>query len=420
MTSNDASGVVTYVDPVESFRGFLAFAGDEHRLAAGGCRVVPGLDAATIAALAGAMALKQRLLGLAVDGAKAGIDFDPRSPGKEAALRRFIRFLRPHLEDRYSMGPDRGTTWSEIEGIAHAEGLTSVKAAVGRAQGLDEADFRARLAVLDVDVNGLTVAQRRAGHALAHAALAAADASGSRRGPLLAAIQGFGNLGRGAALALQEAGVVITAVADEHGCVSDADGLDVRALLWVPHGAPLAAGRAPDAVVAPRESVLSLPVDVLVLAACEEAINAVEARRVRARSVVVGANLGLSRMAEEVLHLQDVVVVPDFVAGCGGSASMDALFGPTSCPTPREVLTGTADVMRSLVGEVLDMAQRSQLTPREAALALSASRPVGLGRPYGRKPFDGAGERCAKNGVDLRHPSRTGWSSRPAVSSLRR
>ena len=419
MTSNDAGCVVTYVDPVEGFRGFLAFAGDEHRLAAGGCRVVPGLDASTITALAGAMALKQRLLGLAVDGAKAGIDFDPRSPGKEAALRRFVRFLRPYLEDRYSMGPDRGTTWSELEGIAHAEGLTSVKGAVARAQGLDEADFRARLAVLDVEVDGLTLGQRRAGHALAHAALAAADASGWKPRPLLAAIQGFGNLGRGAASALAEAGVVITAVADEHGCVSGADGLDVRALLSVPHGAPLAAGRAAGAVVAPRASVLSLPVDVLVLAACEEAISAVEARHVQARAVVVGANLGLSRVAEEVLYLQDVVVVPDFVAGCGGSASMDALFGPSSCPTPREVLAGTAHVMRSLVGEIVGMAQRSQLTPREAALALSASRPGAAGRPYGRRQVDGDGQRCSEREV-LRHPSRAGWSCRPPVSSLRR
>ena len=42
------SQVIHDVDPVEGFRGFLAFSGREHRLAAGGCRVAPGLDEPTI------------------------------------------------------------------------------------------------------------------------------------------------------------------------------------------------------------------------------------------------------------------------------------------------------------------------------------------------------------------------------------
>ncbi len=417
--SDSVEQVIRYVDPVEGFAGFLAFAGNEHRLAAGGCRVMPGLDENMIVALAGAMALKQRLLGLAVDGAKAGIDYDPQAPGKGAALGRFLRFLRPYLEERFSMGPDRGTTWSEIEGIARQEGIASVKMAVARAQELDEVDFQCRLSVLDVDVNGLTVGQRRAGHALAHAALAACEATGSRRRPLLAAVQGFGNLGRGAALSLQEAGVVISAVADEHGCISAEDGLDVHALLSSPPGFPLGHGVVPPVKILPCEAVVMMPVDVLVLAACEEAISADQARRLRARSVAVGANLGLSRILEEVLHLQDVVVVPDFVGGCGGSASMDALFGPPMCPSPDQVLTGTAELMQSLVHDILDRTESSQLTPREAALALS-SGPVPRGKPYGRgrvrasrgKLFDGG---VLDNGSRRRHLESLGEPSPWAI-----
>ncbi len=79
---------------VEGFRGWVAFAGSERRLTAGGLRVQPGLTQETLVALAGAMTLKERLLGLGVDGAKAGIDYDPWSPGKHEALVRFLRFLR--------------------------------------------------------------------------------------------------------------------------------------------------------------------------------------------------------------------------------------------------------------------------------------------------------------------------------------
>lgn len=387
------SSVVHYVDPVEGFRGFLAFSGSAHRLAAGGCRVAPGLDEATIRALAEAMSLKQQLLGLAADGAKAGIDYDPQAPGKREALRRFIRFLRPHLLERFSMGPDRGTTWQEVESIGREEGLVSVKGAVARAQELDGLDFRRRLAVLDEGVNGLTVGQRRAGHALAHAALAAADTSGGRPPTLRVAIQGFGTLGRGVALSLAEAGVAVTAVADEHCCVSARDGLDVRALLAIPQSGPLANGlTSPPATVGPREALLRVPVEVIVLAACENAIDAHQARRLQARAVVVGANLGLSRLTEQVLHLREVTVVPDFVGGCGGSASMDALFGPVRCPSPQEMLAGTAARASRLVHEIIDRAHRHRLTTREAALHLASAATVDPGRPYGRgwaaRPLD--------------------------------
>ena len=384
MDEDVCSRVVHYVDPVEGFRGFLAFSGNAHRLAAGGCRVAVGLDEATIRALADAMALKQRLLGLAVDGAKAGIDYDPHSPGKHDALRRFIRFLRPHLLERFSMGSDLGTTWSEVESIGRQEGLTSVKVAVARAQELDDADFRRRIAVLDARVNGLTVGQRRAGHALAHCALAAAEATGSGRRTLRASVQGFGTLGRGAALSLAEAGVAVTALADEHCCIVSEDGLDVEALLAVPPRMPLANGLSTATEVGPPEVLVHAPVDVVVLAACENALDTYQARQLQTRAVVVGANLGLSKLTEQVLHLREVAVVPDFVGGCGGSASMDALFGPPSCPTALEMLEGTAARASRLVHEIFDRACAGRLTTREAAMKLVCSSAVVPGKPYGR------------------------------------
>jgi len=282
------------------------------------------------------------------------------------------------------MGSVLGTTWSEVESVGREEGLTSVKVAVARAQELDDDDFRRRLAVLGADVNGLTVGQRRAGHALAHAALAAAAATGSDPRTLRASIQGFGTMGRGVALSLAEAGVAVTAVADENCCVATEDGLDIQALLATPPTIPLANGLAGPVRVGRREAVLLAPVDVVVLAACENAIDAYHARQLQARAVVVGANLGLSRMTEQVLHLREVAVVPDFVGGCGGSASMDALFGPPRCPTAEEMLSGTAERAGRLVHEILDCARSARLTTREAALQLAASSAVGPGKPYGR------------------------------------
>ncbi len=128
--------VFHYRDPVVGLVGYLAIDGRHNSLAAGGFRVRPGLRAQTVARLVQAMTLEQRLLGLGVDGAKCGIYFDPADPDEPAAMRRFLRFLRPHLLTRFSMGPDMGNAWDEIESLARVEGIPSVKIAIAGVPGL--------------------------------------------------------------------------------------------------------------------------------------------------------------------------------------------------------------------------------------------------------------------------------------------
>jgi len=378
--------VIRYTDPTEGFRGFLAFHGDRHRLAAGGFRVQAGLRRETIAALAEAMTLKQRLLGLAVDGAKAGIDYDPRAPGKREAMRRFMCFLRPWLVERFSMGSDVGTTWAEIESLASEQGLLSAKAAVARAQGLEETDFVSRVRLLDDVIGGLTLGQRRAGHALAAAAIAAVARSPQKQ-LIRAGIQGFGTLARGAILSLSEAGVVIVAVADEHGClVAPAGGLNVPTLLAVPQGMPLRGhASSGNCLLEPREALFDHKLDLIVLAACEGAVSEEQATKLRTSVVAVGANLALVPAVEDLLHRRDILVIPDFVGGCGGSASMDALFGSPCCPSPKVVLDQTELRMRGLVHQIFDLADRQGVTPRQAALTVCNSHDATKSRrPYGR------------------------------------
>jgi glutamate dehydrogenase (NAD(P)+) len=362
--------VFRYRDPVAGFAGYLAIDGRHNPLAAGGFRIQPGLQEHTVAQLAQAMTLKQRLLGLGVDGAKCGIDFDPADPGKHEAMRRFLRFLRPHLLTRFSMGPDMGTAWQEIEEAARAEGIPSVKIAIAGAQGLSHAEVLRRLRLLDVEAGGATLGQRRAGHGLAHAALTAAGAPGGAG--LRAAVQGFGTLGRATAQSLAEAGARIVAVADEHGSLVDPGGLDIARLLTLAPQTPVTA--ACPQRHADRTAIFETSSDLLVLAACQDAMSAQQAAALPAdvRAVVVGANLGLAPEVEDLLFRRGIVVVPDFVGGCGGSASMAALFGPADCPTPGQFLDRLGDSMRTLVRRVLDHSTSAGLTSRAAALALCA------------------------------------------------
>jgi glutamate dehydrogenase (NAD(P)+) len=377
--------IIQYEDPVNGCRGWLAYDGRSGPLAAGGCRSQPGLDAAELATLARRMTLKQRMLGLNVDGAKCGIDYDPRSADKSAVLGRFITFLGDELHGRFSMGPDMGTEWQELQRLAIDAGIPSTKYAIRRAQGLSQEEFFARMIRLDEQVGLLTLSQRRAGHALAHAVIGAARATGVA-GKISCAIQGFGTLGRAAACTLLEEGVRVQAVADEHGSVIDAGGLDVAGMLGTPHGTPVPYLNTPGARV-PADAVFGVPADVLVLAASADAMSDKETAAPPFGSVVVGANCGLSESAEAALHSRGVFVVPDFIGGIGGSASMEALFGPKDPPSAMDVLVNLTTLMRELVGDIASTSRRTDTLPRAAALHLAGASVDPDAPPYGHCPY---------------------------------
>ncbi len=383
---------IHYVDPLEGFDGWLVYDGTDCRLAAGGCRMQPGLTESELAELASRMTLKQHVLRVGVDGAKCGIDYDPRSAGADIALQRFLRFLREQFLTRFSMGCDMGTHFDDLERMARAEGIPSVKYAIKVAQDISEEEFFARLRLLDEHVGMLTLGERRAGHALAHVVIAAARKAKTGR-KLTCALQGFGNLGRAAAYSLAEEGIRVTAMADEYGCVADPAGLDVAAMLALPHGAPVAAAGARRYVSGagcaggPSAALPGEPCDVLILAATQDALSPEQADQVRAPVVVVGANCGLSAEAERRLSRRGVLTIPDFIGGIGGSGSMEAIFGPSVRPSAKEVLDLVAAMMRALVDDLTEHASRAGRSIREVAFQ-RAAQPWSVGeRPYGHCPY---------------------------------
>ncbi|MET7289784.1 Glu/Leu/Phe/Val dehydrogenase dimerization domain-containing protein [Streptomyces sp. NPDC005573] len=382
--------ILSYEDASGEVRGWLAYDSASAPLAAGGCRMQPGLSAGELSALASAMTLKQRVLGLNVTGAKCGIDYDPRAPGAQEALGGFLAFLHDELHRRFSMGSDMGTRWDTLQRLAAARGIPSIKYAVKKAQRLTDEDFFARMACLEDRVGLLTLSQRRAGHVLTHAAIGAARAAGVN-GPVRVALQGFGTLGRAAAHGFLDENVPVVAVADEHGCVADPHGLDLARMLATEPGTPVPR-LVPDRVRPQRESLFTAEADVLVLAAGADALTVQAADRLPCPAVAVGANYGLAESAEQALHERGVLVVPDFIGGIGGSASMELLFGPARPPAAEQVLAGSARLARRLVDDLFATARRHATTPRRAALRLAARTEADADAPaYGRCPYLTAG-----------------------------
>ncbi|MFQ5646667.1 MAG: Glu/Leu/Phe/Val dehydrogenase dimerization domain-containing protein [bacterium] len=383
-----SSVMITYTDPVEGFNGYLAIDSNRYRIAAGGFQVQLGLTAEKLNRMAHNMTLKQQVGGIKVDGAKCGIDYDPKSPGRTEAMKRFLTAIKPYLKDRYSMGADLNTTQFEIDSLVKSIDLPAAKIAIAKAQGLKHKEFMYRYEMLYQEVGGVFLGRRRAGHGVAMAALAVLDLVGvGRRGKVV--IQGFGSLGRAAALSLYLSGVKIIAVADRDQCIIAKNpdrGLNIKELWHHALGTLLPKRESPEYRSGGREEIYAVEADAFLPCAIENAVDEEKARDLPVKVVATGANLALSREAEAVFFERGVMVVPDFVAGAGGSISMDGLFGIERQVSPQKVLDHVEQRMRQIVTEIMSLSRKKGISPRKAACQICKERDRNLDedmRPYG-------------------------------------
>ena len=73
------------------------------------------------------------------------------------------------------------------------------------------------------------------------------------------------------------------------------------------------------AQVGKSEALLDVACDLFIPAAVENAVTEKNFLRCRARQIVPGANLAVTEKAAAQLGKRGITVLPDYVAGCGGS-----------------------------------------------------------------------------------------------------
>ena len=383
--------IVEYTDPLEGFKGWAVIHALSHKLCAGGVRVQKGLTLDCVRDLARNMTIKMRITGIRADGAKCGINYDPHSPGKKEAMYRFIRAIRPYVLERYSLGPDLNTTMCELDDIAERLSIPAVKMAIAKAQGFDLPSFLKRYRILKQPFGHATLGRVRAGFGLAAACQGVLEFLNIPPQEATVAIQGFGGLGSAAAYTLHEAGIKIIAIADEEKSLisTNNQSLDIKAML--PSTTNCGSGFIPSSGINGRygdpSEIYDVKCDVFIPAAIENVITADNADVLPIKAVVTGANLAVTQEAEKLLNDRGIIIIPDFVAGSGGSLSMDGLFGPEIQPSAQEVLTHVNKRMRRIVKKVIKRSQQDGVTTREAALRLCSEVPIyPEARPYG--PMD--------------------------------
>lgn len=383
--------IVEYTDTLEGFKGWVVMHALSHKLCAGGVRVQKGLTLDCVRDLARNMTIKMRITGIRADGAKCGINYDPHSPGKKEAMYRFIRAIRPYVLERYSLGPDLNTTMCELDDIAERLSIPAVKMAIAKAQGFDLPSFLKRYRILKQPFGHATLGRVRAGFGLAAACQGVLEFLNIPPQEATVAIQGFGGLGSAAAYTLHEAGIKVIAIADEEKSLisTNNQSLDIKAML--PSTTNCGTGFIPSSGINGRygdpSEIYDVKCDVFIPAAIENVITVDNADVLPIKAVVTGANLAVTQEAEKLLNDRGIIIIPDFVAGSGGSLSMDGLFGPEIEPSAQEVLTHVNKRMRRIVKKVIKRSQQDGVTTREAALRLCSEVPIyPEARPYG--PMD--------------------------------
>jgi glutamate dehydrogenase (NAD(P)+) len=270
----------------------------------GGVRASADVTQEELRRIAEVMTLKCGFVGLAAGGAKGGIVMPTGASPEERAERlvAYGRALGQLLRSGvWSHGVDLGTTMADLALIRRGAGLEGA-----RVTTIPPADARARHSS-SAEPAGLTVALS------AEAALESLRicARGAR-----VAIQGAGAVGRAALAALARAGARIVAVATVAGTLHRDEGLDAALLLE-------GLARSGDGFLGGTNrlsplAVLEVDCDALLSCAVTASIDASVAARMRAGTVICGANTPFADGAQDALAARGILVLPDFIAGAGG------------------------------------------------------------------------------------------------------
>jgi len=295
---------------VKVFHGFRVQYNDARGPCKGGIRFHPDETIDTVRALAAWMTWKTAAVDIPLGGGKGGIVCNP----KELSIGELERLSRAYIRqvgriiglEKDVPAPDVYTTpqimawmmdeFSFIKGYSEFGMITGKPLPLGGSAGRGDATARGGMyttreaaKILNIDLKGAPVA-----------------------------IQGFGNAGQFAATLSRELlGCVVVAASDSRGGVYKPDGLDPYKLIEYKEKTGSVID-FPGAKSISNEELLELDVTVLFPSALENQITAANAGRIKAKIVTELANGPTTPEADEILHKNNVYVIPDFLANAGG------------------------------------------------------------------------------------------------------
>jgi glutamate dehydrogenase (NAD(P)+) len=279
----------------------------------GGIRYHEQVSLDEVKALASWMTYKCALHDIPFGGGKGGIKFTPRQHSQaelERITRRFTHALGANIGPEYDIpAPDVGTngqtmvwmmdTYMNVVGFtdknANRRVVTGKTLASGGSHGRESATGQGI-------VHCITEWARERRF----------DLNGSSY-----TVQGFGNVGSNAAKILARTGASLVAVGDWKGYIANSDGINPYKLAeYVQRTGSVVdyAGTRPIT----REEFFATTADIFIPAALELEIGVAEAKALKVRLIVEGANGPTETAADPIIRDRGIDLIPDVLANSGG------------------------------------------------------------------------------------------------------
>lgn len=291
-------------DDVEVLTGYRVQHSSARGPRKGGIRFHQDVDLDEVRALASLMTWKTALIDVPFGGAKGGVAVNASlltNIEKEEIIRRWTRSLVHVLgHHRDIPAPDMGTDSKTMAWLMDE---------FHRLEGFQPACVTGK----PVELFGAPGREEATGRGVALIAAATLKKHKMKVEGATVAIQGFGNVGRYAALVCQELGMKVIAISDVSGGIVNNKGIDIAAIF---SHKSLETVEADNRVGAAE--ILEIQCDVLIPAALGGVINEGNVAKIKAEFIIEGANQPITFAADKELRTQGVVIVPDILANSGG------------------------------------------------------------------------------------------------------
>ena len=301
------------------FTGYRVQFDDTRGPTKGGIRYHPDVTLDEVTSLSFWMTIKCAVLNLPYGGAKGGVIVNPKTLSRlelERLSRGYIRAIADII------GPTRDIPAPDVYTNATIMGWMSDEYSQIKRQQLPGV-----ITGKPVYLNGSLGRESATGRGALHVLQQWVQRQGADPREMTVAVQGFGNAGYHFARLADEAGYKVVAISDSRGAIYSKEGLEpdkvwqhkqenqeLRTMLYC-DGSVCDLTRYQQIE---SHELLELDVDVLVLAALENQINAENGDRVRAGCVLEVANGPVTSEADKILRNRGIPVLPDVLVNAGG------------------------------------------------------------------------------------------------------
>jgi glutamate dehydrogenase (NAD(P)+) len=275
----------------------------------GGLRYHHEVDLDEVRSLAALMTWKTAVVNLPYGGAKGGIAIDV----KKLSHRELERITRKFVDETHDLwGPDTDIPAPDMG--TNAEVMGWIMNQYCKYHGFAPACVTGK----PVELYGLPGREEATGRGVGILTIKLLGRLGRKPSQTTVAIQGFGNVGTHTAKFLHEADFKIVAVSDLSGGYYRSEGLNIPEMLtYALRNKGSLSGYTNGRRITNQE-LLALDVDVLIPAALGGVLTADNARDVRAKIIIEGANGPTHPGADEIFEHRGVIVLPDILANAGG------------------------------------------------------------------------------------------------------